>query len=145
MAIEKGNNVKVEYEGKLEDGTIFDTSSHGDHEHLLEFTVGEGKVIKGFDDAIIGMEVGEEKEITLTPEQAYGQPDPNNVQKIPKSAMAPGQEEPKPGMTLMLANPEGQQFPAVIKEVEADTITLDLNHPLAGKTLIFKVKVREVA
>lgn len=140
MPIQKGNKVKVDYEGRFESGEVFDSSKHGDHSHPLEFEVGSGQVIKGFDDAVIGMEKGEEKEFKIAPKEAYGEPDQRLIQKVPKSMLPPGQQ-PKEGMMLILQGPNGGQIPARIKEVESDTITLDLNHPLAGKTLIFKIKV----
>ncbi len=143
MVIKKGDKVKVDYEGTFDDGTVFDSSKHGDHSHPLEFEIGAGKVIKGFDDAITGMEKGEEKTIKLTPEQAYGHPNPQMVQKVPRDKL-PKEPEPKPGMMLAFATPDGKQFPAVIKEVNDTEITIDLNHPLAGKNLNFKIKVIEI-
>ena len=144
MAIKKGDKVKLDYEGKLDDGTVFDSSKHGDHSHPLEFEVGAGKVIKGFDEAVIGMEKGEEKTFKLTPEQAYGHSNPKLIQKLPKDKL-PKEPEPKPGMMLMFATPEGKQFPAKIVEISDTEITVDLNHPLAGKNLNFKIKILEVS
>lgn len=144
MAIKKGDKIKVEYTGTLDDGTVFDSSKHGDHSHPLEFEVGEGKVIKGFDDAVIGMEKGEEKEFKLKPSEAYGEPNPQAVQKIPRDQL-PKDQEPKEGMMLALKAPTGQQFPAKIMEVTDKEVTLDLNHPLAGKNLTFKIKIIEIA
>ncbi|MBW2996023.1 peptidylprolyl isomerase [Candidatus Woesearchaeota archaeon] len=141
MPIKKGDKVKVDYTGTLEDGTVFDTS---ESKQPLEFEVGAGKLIKGFDAAVIGMEKGEEKEITLQPADAYGDPDPKRVQKIPRDKL-PADKEPKPGMMLMLNTPDGRQFPAKIAEVTDKEITIDLNHPLAGKVLKFKIKVVEIS
>lgn len=140
MSVKKGDKVKVEYTGTLDDGTVFDSSKHGEHSHPLEFEVGAGKIIKGFDEAVIGMEKGDEKDIKLKPEEAYGQPNPQLVQKVPRDKLPPGQE-PKQGMILGLATPDGKQVPAIIKEVTDKEITIDLNHPLAGKNLNFKIKL----
>ncbi len=144
MAIKKGNKIKVEYTGTLDDGTVFDSSKHGDHSHPLEFEVGEGKVIKGFDEAVIGMEKGEEKEFKLKSSEAYGEPNPQAIQKIPRDQL-PKDQEPKEGMMLIMKAPTGQQIPAKITEITDKEVTLDLNHPLAGKNLNFKIKIMEIA
>jgi|SRR3989339_1149520 len=141
--VSKGDKVKVDYEGRLESGEVFDSSTHGDHSHPLEFTAGEGQVIPGFDNALIGMKLNEEKEITIKPEDAYGQPNPEMVRDIPRNVL-PKDQEPKVGMMLGMMTPNGQQMAAKIVEVTKDNIKIDLNHPLAGQTLIFKVKVVEI-
>jgi len=143
MEVKKGSKLKVEYEGKFEDGEVFDSSSHGDHSHPLEFEVGAGNVIKGFDDAVLGMKKGEEKEFTLEPDEAYGQPNPELKQDIPRDVL-PKDQKPEAGMILMMTTPEGHQMPAKILEVTEDKITLDLNHPLAGRKLIFKIKILDI-
>lgn len=139
MPVKKGDNIKVEYEGKLDDGTVFDSSAK--HEGKpLEFEAGAGKVIKGFDEAVIGMEKDEEKEIKLAAAEAYGEPNDQLVKKIPKDQFPPNTEI-KPGMVLGLKAPNGAQMPARVKEVSDSEVTLDLNHPLAGKNLTFKIKI----
>ncbi len=138
MAVKKGDKIKVEYTGTLDDGTVFDSSEK--HGQPLEFEVGSGQIIKGFDEAVVGMKEGEEKEIKLPPEQAYGDPNPQMVQKVPKDKL-PKEIEAKEGMILMMALPNGQQLPARLVKVEETEVTIDLNHPLAGKTLNFKIKV----
>ncbi len=143
MSVKKGNKVRVEYTGTLEDGTVFDSTQHGDHSHPFEFVVGRGDVIKGFDEAVIGMEVGDEKEITLKPEEAYGEIREDLTKEVPRDNL-PKDKEPEPGMTLIMALPDGMQIPAKIKAVEGDRVILDLNHPLAGKTLKFKIKLVEI-
>jgi len=143
MKVKKGDKVKVEYEGKLESGEVFDSSNHGEHSHPLEFEVGAGKVIKGFDEAVEGMEKGEEKEVTIEPENAYGEPNPQLTQKVPRDKL-PKEPEPKSGMMLVLATADGRQAPARITKVNKNEVTIDLNHPLAGKKLIFKIKVVEI-
>lgn len=142
MPVKKGDKVKVEYEGKLEDGTVFDSSKT--HGKPLEFEVGTGKVIKGFDDGIMGMELNEEKEIKIEPKDAYGDHNPQLIKKVPREQF-PKEQEPKPGMMVLMGLPNGAQMPVKILEVDDKEVTLDLNHPLAGKTLLFKVKVVEIA
>ncbi|MBS3150415.1 peptidylprolyl isomerase [Candidatus Woesearchaeota archaeon] len=140
MSIKKGDKVRVDYEGSLDDGTVFDSSSHGDHSHPIEFEAGSCQVIKGFDSAVIGMKKGEKKGIVLKPVDAYGETDPMAIQKIPREHL-PNGPEPKKGMMLALNTPDGRQFPATIKEVNEKEIVVDMNHPLAGKTLHFKIKI----
>ena len=146
MVAKVGSKVKVDYEGRLESGEIFDSSSHGDHSHPLEFEVGSGQVISGFDDAVAGMEVNEEKEISISPEKGYGKHNNEMLKEMPITVLPPlpNGEKPKQGMTLILSTPSGEKFPAKIAKITKTKVTLDLNHPLAGKTLIFKIKLLEV-
>lgn len=143
MTIKKGDLVALNYEGRFENGTVFDSSSHGGHDHPLEFKAGEGQVVSGFDNEVIGMSKGEEKEFTLKPSEAYGEHKKELEQKIPRSQL-PKEAEPEVGMTLMVGTPDGNQFPVQITAVDKDSITIDLNHPMAGKTLIFKIKIVDV-
>ena len=137
MAIKKGNKIIVEYTGSLETGEIFDSSEqHGP----LEFEVGSGQMIAGFDAAVLGMELNEEKEIDLPPGEAYGEHRNDLLKKIPRKDL-PSEPQPQAGLILTLQLPDGQQFPALITEVTDDGVVIDLNHPLAGKTLRFKIKV----
>lgn len=140
--VQDGDTVKVEYTGRLEDGTVFDSSDN--HEEPLEFTVGEGKIIKGFDHAVVGMKVGEEKEITLQPEEAYGQHNPELVRDLPRNVF-PEDQEIQPGMVFMMALQDGRQVPVRIAEVAEEQVKVDLNSPLAGKTLNFTIKVVSIA
>lgn len=142
MTITSGNKVTLDYEGRFDDGTIFDSSKHGDHSHPLTFSVGEGQVIPGFENAVIGMKIDEEKEFTIKPEEAYGMPDDRLFQEIPMNVL-PSEPKPQVGMTLMMHTPQGN-IPVMISEVKADSVVLNLNHPLAGKTLTFKIKVLKV-
>lgn len=142
MTIKHGDRVAIDYEGRFEDGTVFDSSSHGDHSHALIFTVGAHEVIAGFENGVIGLAQGEEKEITIVPADAYGERDDRLVRDVPKDEIKlPRNQEPKAGMALMTYTPEGQPIQIFVKDVTKDSIVLDLNHPLAGKTLIFKIKV----
>ena len=140
MTVKKGDKVKVDYIGKFEDGSIFDSSTHGDHSNPLEFEVGSGQIIKGFDEAVIGMNIADEKKIKLSHEEAYGEINPQLIQNIPKN-MIPESEKLKPGMMLMAGTPDGHQFPVRIVEILENEIKVDMNHPLAGKNLIFEIKL----
>ena len=140
MKIKKGDKIKVDYEGSFDDGEVFDSSKHGDHSHPLEFEVGAGHVIKGFDEAVIGMKKNEEKKITIKPEEGYGERNEKLVREIPRKNL-PQDREPKIGVMVNIDLQDGRQVPARIEKVSKEKITLDLNHPLAGKTLHFKIKV----
>jgi FKBP-type peptidyl-prolyl cis-trans isomerase 2 len=143
MAVEKGNNVSVNYTGTLEDGEVFDSSKDADQ--TLDFEVGSGQLIKGFDEALIGMKEGETKNITLKPEEAYGERNEELIQAVPKEAAKniPA-DQLKPGTQLGLQGPNGQNMPATITEVTDDEVKFDLNHPLAGKTLNFEITLESI-
>lgn len=140
MAVEHGDKIRVEYEGRLENGEVFDSSNKTGKQKPLEFVAGENQVIKGFDDAVVGMNEGEEKSFSIAPENAYGEIREDLKREIPKNSL-PQDQEPKKGMMLVMSSPQGQQIPAVINDVKDDIVVLDLNHPLAGKKLLFNVKV----
>ena len=140
MTIKKGDTVHIHYTGTLDNGEVFDSS---DGREPLEFTVGEGMVIAGFDNAVMGMKKGEEKTVHIKSIEAYGERDPKLESEIPTEAL-PKDQKPEVGMQVMVTLPTGQQMPALITKVTEDNITLDLNHPLAGKNLNFKVKVVEI-
>lgn len=138
--VKNGDTVKVHYHGRLEDGTTFDSSEGRDP---LEFEVGAGNVIKGFDDGVLGMQKGEKKTIHIPAEDAYGPSVPENVIEFPRTQF-PQDMQPETGMQLNLRSQDGQSFPVVITEVKDDVVILDANHPLAGKALIFDVEVVEI-
>lgn len=140
--VQEGDTITVEYEGRLEDGTVFDSSDK--HDEPLQFTVGEGKIIKGFDQAVVGMKVGEEKEVTVPPEQAYGMHNPELVRDLPRNVF-PEDQEIQRGMVFMMSLPDGRQVPVRIAEVADETVKVDLNSPLAGKTLTFSIKIVSIA
>jgi len=141
MAIQKGDIIKVEYEGRLEDGTIFDSTEL--NEGLpLKFEVGAGHLIPGFDNSVLGKEVGDEFDIILKPNDAYGEIDPILAQTISRDDF-PGDVEPEPGMMLRVNAPNGSYSVAWITDVDEEFITIDMNHPLAGKILNFKIKILE--
>lgn len=135
--VEQGHFVKVQYTGTFADGTVFDSS---EGKEALEVLAGKGMLIKGFDDALVGMKEGEEKEVDIPSDQGYGQRRDELVKEVPKSDLG-ADVKPEVGMMLGIKAPTGQVFPATITEVKDDAITLDANHPLAGKDLHFKLKV----
>lgn len=142
MTVKTGDRVKIEYTGTLDDGTIFDSSA--EHGTPLEFEVGSGQVIKGFDDAILGMSQGEEKQFSISPSDAYGEHDPTLIQKVPREVF-PTDAELVPGMLFEAGLPTGEKVPATITEVNGGIVSVDLNHPLAGKRLTFKIKIASIA
>lgn len=131
-----GDTVSVHYTGRFEDGEVFDTSAGGDP---MIFELGSGQVIAGFDEAVAGMNVGDEKTVTIEPEKAYGERIEAMVGKVERAQLSMP-EEPQVGMQLALDLPDGQQIPILITEVTPDTVTFDANHQLAGRTLIFDIK-----
>ena len=138
--IEKGNKVKIHYTGTLEDGTVFDSSEGKDP---LEFEVGTGQVIAGFDEGVIGLKKGDKKTINIPADKAYGQYDEKRMGEYPR-ANVPKDMELKVGAKMFLQSPEGGVALATIKEIKDVVVVLDLNHPLAGKDLTFEVEVIEV-
>lgn len=135
MAVKANDKVKVHYKGTLSDGQVFDSSEGRDP---LEFTVGTGQVIPGFENGILGMEIDESKTIEIPSAEAYGEPKAEMIQEVPMSQL-PEEIKPEVGMQLMTQTPDGQQIPLVVTEVKEDTITVDANHPLAGKDLTFEL------
>ncbi len=140
--VEKGDKVRIHYTGTFESGEKFDSS---EGREPLEFTVGEGKIIKGFDEEVVSMEVGQEKNIVIQPAEGYGDVHPELIQEVPKNALPDDmREQMKEGMYLRLQDPEGKVIPARVTKVTTNTITVDLNHPLAGKVLKFSIKVEGI-
>lgn len=137
----KGDQVKVHYTGKLTSGEQFDSSANREP---LAFTVGAGQMIKGFDEAIPGMEVGDKKTINISPENAYGQQNMDAIIEFPKENI-PGDMKLEKGMKLQLQNQEGQPIPVVVQEVKDEVVVLDANHELAGKELVFDIELVEIA
>jgi FKBP-type peptidyl-prolyl cis-trans isomerase 2 len=142
MAISNGDVVSIEYEGRLEDGTIFDSSTQGENSTPLVFEIGKKQVIEGFEKEVLDMKINQEKEFTINPEEAYGEIKKELKREIPMNVL-PKDKKPEVGMMLVLAGPNGEQFPARIQEVNENNVIIDLNHPLAGKKLIFKIKLLE--
>ena len=136
-AVQQGDTVRVHYSGFLEDGTIFDSSLEREP---LEFTLGERMVIPGFEAAVEGMEVGGTKTVAIPPADAYGERDEQMVAVIDRSRV-PDDIDPQPGAVLQITSQGGGDAQVVVTEVTDETITLDGNHPLAGKELIFELKL----
>lgn len=139
--VKNGDTVKVHYHGRFTDGTTFDSS---EGRSPLEFEVGSGNVIKGFDEGVVGMATGEKKTIHIPAEDAYGPSMPENVIEFPKTQF-PADMQPEVGMQLNLRSQDGQNIPVVIAEVKEEVVVLDANHPLAGRDLIFDVEVVEIS
>lgn len=135
--VENGTFVSVHYTGTLDNGDQFDSS---EGRPPLEFKVGGGQMIKGFDEAVVGMSLKEEKTFTLSPEDAYGNRNEEYQHEFPRAEIPP-EINPEVGQTLSLTSPEGQPIPARIIAVDEEKVTFDLNHPLAGQSLTFKIEV----
>lgn len=139
--VKPGDTVHVHYTGKLEDGTVFDSS---ENREPLEFTVGEGQIIPGFEQLIVGMNPGESKTGTIPSDMAYG-PYYNDMVITVNRSQVPDNVEPKVGQQIQMRNTEdGREVIATITEVAEHSITLDGNHPLAGKDLTFDVRLVEI-
>ncbi len=136
----KGDKVKVHYHGKLTSGETFDTSSGREP---LEFEVGSGSVIKGFDEGVAGMEVGEKKTINIAADEAYGPRSEDMMIEFPKDRF-PNDMKIEEGMQLMMGNGSGQNIPVIVTEIKDSSVILDANHPLAGEDLVFDVELVEI-
>ncbi|HJS54425.1 MAG TPA: peptidylprolyl isomerase [Chitinophagaceae bacterium] len=138
--VKSGDKIKVHYHGRLSSGETFDSSAEREP---LEFEVGSGMVIKGFDDGVTGMKVGEKKTINIPAEEAYGTKNPEMVIEYPK-AQFPEHIELEVGGQLVMSSGSGQQFQVKIAEIKEDIVILDANHPLAGEELIFDLELVEI-
>ncbi len=138
-AIKSGDTIAVDYTGKIEDGDVFDSS---EGKQPLTFTVGAGMLIKGFDQAVVGMKKGESKTVTIPPEMGYGPRDENAMVQIPR-AQFPDDMPLSEGLELYLQNPQGQPVPARVAAMTDESVTMDVNHFLAGKTLVFDITVAD--
>ncbi len=142
MSVAKaGDAVQVHYTGKLADGEVFDSS---EGREPLGFALGGGNVIPGFENAIIGMQVGEAKDVVIPINEAYGERHEQMIQTVPRDQMDLG-VEPEIGMTVELHSESGEVIPLVISEVTETTVTVDGNHPLAGQELHFNIRLVEIA
>ena len=138
-AVEKGSSVKIEYTLKDDKGAVLDSNTG---KEPLAFTQGAHQIIPGLDSALLGMKAGDVKQVTVKPEEAYGSVDPKAEREVPKDALPQGSAVV--GTRLLARGQDGQPFPVTVKAVNDATVVLDLNHPLAGKTLFFDVKVVSV-
>ena len=137
MQAKNGDTVKVHYTGKLTTGDQFDSSAGREP---LEFTVGAGQMIKGFDLAIPGMKVGDKKTINIPAAEAYGERSDDALIEFPKENI-PADMKLEPGMQLTLSNQHGQPVPVIVIEIKDDVVVLDANHFLAGKELVFDIEL----
>ena len=136
----QGDKVKVHYKGFLEDGTVFDSSL--DHDPL-EFTIGNGEIIPGFEKAVIGMDVGERKTVDIPPEDAYGEYNEMARLEVPRANL-PDHINPEIGMMLQLTTPQNTQVLVRVTDMDDENVVLDANHPLAGKNLKFEIELVDV-
>ncbi len=139
--VKTGDTVKVHYTGKFDTGEVFDSSEGAEP---LAFTVGAGEIIPGFDQALVGMQVGETKEIVVEPEHGYGERVAELVQTISRDQFNIGGVEPEVGMSIEMRTPQGD-IPLLITDLTDTTVTLDANHPLAGEQLHFSLRLVEIA
>ena len=137
---EKGDIAVVDYTGKFEDGTVFDSTSEG---KPIEFVVGESQVIEGFEEAVADMNVGEKKEVVVPPEKAYGAPSDQLRVEVPKDRLPP-EIDPQVGLALEVRAENGETMQLLITSVGEESVTLDGNHPLAGKDLHFELELKDV-
>jgi len=137
MAEKKSKTIKFHYTGRLENGEQFD-SSRG--RAPLEFEPGKKMIIPGLEKALVKMKKGDKKSVKVKPEEAYGQPKKDLIKEIPKGPI-PKEMKLEKGTILYLRTPEGHPLPVKVEEVKKETVVLDMNHPLAGKTLIFDVEI----
>lgn len=137
--IKQGNTVKVHYTGKLEDNMVFDSSQGRDP---LQFQIGSQQVIEGFESALIGLNVGDKKTINIPSDKAYGEVRSELIQQIPRTQVP---SDVQVGAQLQGMDGTGQPFTVTVTEVNESSVTIDANHPLAGKNLIFDIEVVEVA
>ena len=138
--VKENNTVKVNYTGKLSDGQVFDSS---EGKEPIEFTLGQGRLIPGFEKGLIDMGLNEKKTITIPKEEAYGEVNKDLIQEVKKSEL-PQEMAPEVGMGLVSKSPDGQEMNLLVIEVKEETIVIDGNHPLAGKELIFDLEVLEI-
>ncbi len=138
--VKQNDTVRVHYTGKLPDGQIFDSSLEREP---IEFTMGQGQLIPGFEKGLLDMKVNEKKTIEIPSEEAYGAPREELIQEVDKNQL-PDEIKPEPGMGLVSKSPDGREMNLVVKEVKEDTIVVDGNHPLAGKDLVFDLEVVEI-
>lgn len=139
MAVKTGDRIAVHYTGWLENGEKFDSSAGQD---TFKFEVGAGMVIRGFDEAVVGMEIGEKKKVTISPEEAYGPKSDKNIFDVDKNMFPEGAQIVK-GAVFEMHSGHGEIIPVTIIDVREKEVILDANHPLAGQTLIFEIELIE--
>jgi FKBP-type peptidyl-prolyl cis-trans isomerase SlyD len=140
MKVGKGSVVGIDYSLHLGDGNVIDRSSPGE---LLSYIQGEGNIVPGLERALEGLSVGDARQVVVAPEDGYGPHDPQGMQEVPRDAF-PAELKPEVGMQLTARGPQGEAVPFTVTDVKLESVVVDLNHPLAGKTLHFDITVREV-
>lgn len=138
--IKQGDTVKVHYTGKISDGTVFDSSREREP---LEFTLGEGKLIPGFEKAVVGMDIGQTNTVTIPSEEAYGEKRQDMIVQVQKEQI-PADIKPEVGQQLQIQQKDGGAIPVVITRVTESSVQLDANHPLAGQDLTFEIEVVDI-
>jgi len=137
---QQGDKVRVHYHGTLRTGETFDSS---EGREPLEFTVGSGQVIRGFEEGVKGMSIGEKRTLEIPVQDAYGEKNKDLIIEFPLTQF-PADMQPEIGQQLMMSNGSEQSFPVTIKEIKEDSVLLDANHPLAGQDLIFNIELVEI-
>lgn len=139
--VQEGNTVKVHYTGTLDDGSVFDSSVGGEP---LQFTIGQGQMIPGFERGVVGMELGETRTVVVAADQAYGVHRPDGVFEVERSEI-PTTIPLQQGMQLQATGPGGRPVTMTVLEISDEKVKLDANHPLAGKDLTFEIEVVEIS
>ena len=136
MGVKQGDKVQLHYTAKFDNGVTFDTS---DGQDPVEFQVGANQIIEGVEDAVVGLEAGEKKVVSINPEKGYGQHEDDLIRQTPKDIL--GGQEVQNGEVIQLQTAEGEVIPAQVVDSDDESVTFDLNHPLAGKILNFEIEV----
>lgn len=134
--VAEGRRVRLHFSLKLADGSVIDETRGGDP---AEFVVGDGNLLPGFEAALLGAEAGEQRLVVLPPEHAFGEPNPENIRRMPRSAFAGMTLEP--GTIVSFAEPSGSELPGVVKRIGPESVEVDFNHPLAGREILFEATI----
>lgn len=138
--IENGSNITMHFALKLSEEQIVDSTFDNE---AASFVLGDGNLLPGFEEFLLGLKAGDHQTFSVPPEKGFGQPNPQNMQDMKRSDFAVDMPV-APGLMVSFADAQGAELPGVISEVNGDWVTVDFNHPLAGKTLIFEVQILEV-
>lgn len=141
ILIAPGTVVTLNFSLALEDGTVVDSNLD---EEPVTFTVGDGNLLPGFEKAMLGLQAGDERELLITPENGFGMPNPTNQQEVPRSDF-PDDIELSVGLVLSFSDAQNTELPGVIKEIGDEKVLVDFNHPLAGRSLVFSIKIHSVS
>ncbi len=138
-AVAPGRRVRLHFSVKLTSGEVIDETRGGDP---AEFVVGDGSLLPGFEHVLLGLEAGEQRLVVLSPEHAFGEPNPDNVRRLPRSAF--GRMELEPGTIVSFAEPSGSELPGVVRRVSDGFVEVDFNHPLSGREILFEASILAV-